>query len=116
MDLIRRTKQVVKEVDNIHYRRMKKVFTGNEEQLDTVSTLHQSTEYLHAPRNKSHHASSEILVGSRFPSKGLNEHIPLSRMIPPWMTTMMMIRKVLIICQQVRVIIQRRAERVMTIA
>jgi hypothetical protein len=83
VDLIRRTKHVVKEVDNIHYRRMKKVFTGNEEQLDTMSTIHQSTEFLNVPRNnKSHHASSEILVGRIFPLKGFDEKTSVSRMIP----------------------------------
>ena len=41
MDLIRRTKEAVKEFDNIRYRRMKKVFLDQEEQA-SLNTSHSS--------------------------------------------------------------------------
>jgi len=61
MDLIRRTKHAVKQADNIHYRRMKKIFTSHEDSLNSSKSNHQSTECITMDKDSVHHRSEEIL-------------------------------------------------------
>jgi len=62
IDLIRRTKDAVKEFDNIRYRRMKKVLMGHEEQNTTNASLNQSNEVINMDIDGTSSTQNDILV------------------------------------------------------
>lgn len=63
MDLIRRTKEAVKEFDNIRYRRMRKVLMGHHEQSASGSSnVNQSSEILTLDTDNSISIQNEIIV------------------------------------------------------
>lgn len=64
VNLIRRTKEAVKEFDNIRYRRMKKVLMGHEEQ-----NTNQSNELPILDNDNSINIQNEILVRNLFSLK-----------------------------------------------
>ena len=67
IDLIRRTKEAVKEFDNIRYRRMRKVLMGHHEQSATGSfNVNQSSEILTLDNDNSISIQNEIIVRTRW--------------------------------------------------
>ncbi|CAF1200887.1 unnamed protein product [Adineta ricciae] len=61
IDLIRRTKDAVKEFDNIRYRRMKKVLMGHDEHNTSSADLHQSVEVINMDTDNSNNIDNELL-------------------------------------------------------
>ena len=62
IELIRRTKEAVKEFDNIRYRRMRKVLMGHREQLAGSTNTNQSSEILTLDPENSINLPNEIIV------------------------------------------------------
>ncbi|CAF4216749.1 unnamed protein product, partial [Rotaria sordida] len=61
IDLIRRTKEAVKEFDNIRYRRMKKVLMDNEEQTTSNTNISQSNDFMNIDIDSSSNTQNDIL-------------------------------------------------------
>ena len=43
---------------------MKKIFMGHEDSINSTNPIHQSSECIAMDKDRPHHASTEILVGS----------------------------------------------------
>ncbi|CAF3473735.1 unnamed protein product [Rotaria socialis] len=60
VDLIRRTKEAVKEFDNIRYRRMKKVLMSNEEQNTSNTQISQTNDFINIDIDSSSNTQNDI--------------------------------------------------------
>ncbi|CAF3404006.1 unnamed protein product [Rotaria sp. Silwood1] len=61
INLIRRTKEAVKEFDNIRYRRMKKVLMDNEEQNTSNTNISQTNDFINIDVDSSSNIQNDIL-------------------------------------------------------